>query len=85
MLHDYYTFTHSANVATYSAGIARELGISDRADLARLAAGGLLHDIGKRKIPHRVLNTPKKLTAVEREAIQRHPQIGFEELSADPD
>jgi len=84
MLHDYYTFTHSANVATYCAGVARALGISDRTDLARIAAGALLHDIGKRKIPRRVLNAPGKLSAAQREAMQRHPQIGFEELAGDP-
>ena len=60
MLHDYSTFTHSANVATYCVGLAQELGISDRTDLARLVAGALLHDIGKRKIPRRVLNTPQR-------------------------
>jgi putative nucleotidyltransferase with HDIG domain len=85
MLHDYYTFTHSANVATYCAGVARELGISDRTDLARMAAGALLHDIGKRQVPRRVLNAPSKLSAAQREMMQRHPQIGFEELSSDPD
>jgi putative nucleotidyltransferase with HDIG domain len=85
MLHDYSTFTHSANVATYAAGVAKVLGVSDRSDLSRLAAGALLHDVGKRKIPRRVLNRPGKLTAAEREVIQRHPQIGFEELSIAPD
>ncbi len=82
MMHDYYTFTHSANVATYCVTLAQKLGITDRADLARIAAGGLLHDIGKRQIPRRVLNAPQKLTAAERESMQRHPQIGFEELSS---
>jgi HD-GYP domain-containing protein (c-di-GMP phosphodiesterase class II) len=84
MLHDYSTFTHSANVATYCVSIAQSWGNSARADLAQIAAGSLLHDIGKRGIPRRVLNAPRKLTAIEREAIQRHPQIGFEELSTDP-
>ena len=37
------------------------------------------------KIPRRVLNAPQKLTPAEREIIQRHPQIGFEELSGDDD
>ncbi len=85
MLHDYYTFTHSANVATYCTSLAQELGISDRAHLAQMATGALLHDLGKRNIPRRVLNNPGKLSAPERETIQRHPQIGFEELSSDPD
>jgi HD-GYP domain-containing protein (c-di-GMP phosphodiesterase class II) len=85
MLHDYYTFTHSANVATYCIGIAQSLGISDRTDLARIAAGALLHDVGKRRIPRGVLNSTQKLTSAERRQIQHHPQLGFEELSSDPD
>ena len=83
MLHDYSTFTHSANVATYCISLAQMLGISDRTELAQLVAGALLHDLGKRKIPRRVLNKPKGLSAPDREVIQRHPQIGFEELSSD--
>jgi putative nucleotidyltransferase with HDIG domain len=85
MLHDYYTFTHSANVAIYSVGAAQKLGISEKAELAQIAAGALLHDIGKRQIPRRMLNTPGKLTPAEREVIKRHPQLGFEELSTSPD
>jgi putative nucleotidyltransferase with HDIG domain len=83
MLHDYSTFTHSANVATYCIGLAQGLGISDRTHLAQVVTGALLHDIGKRKIPKRVLNKPKSLSPPDREVIQRHPQIGFEELSRD--
>ncbi|HEX4143620.1 MAG TPA: HD domain-containing phosphohydrolase [Pirellulales bacterium] len=83
MLHDYCTFTHSANVATYCITLAQTLGISDRAHLAQIVTGALLHDIGKRKISKRVLNKPKSLSPADREAIQRHPQIGFEELSRD--
>ncbi len=85
MLHDYYTFTHSANVATYCVSVARTWAFPIATDLSRMAAGALLHDVGKRKIPRRVLNAPNKLSTAERDEIQRHPQIGFEELSDDPD
>ena len=84
MLHDYYTFTHSANVATYCVRIAEGLGISDRDERVRIAAGGLLHDIGKRLIPRAILNTPDTLSGSERRQVQHHPQLGFEELSGDP-
>jgi HD-GYP domain-containing protein (c-di-GMP phosphodiesterase class II) len=85
MLHDYCTFTHVANVATYCATVARELGISNRAELAQIATGALLHDIGKRNIPQSLLNKTGKLSPAELKTLERHPQSGFEELSENPE
>ena len=80
MLHDYYTFSHAANVSTYCTRLALELGITDRGSLSQIATGALLHDIGKRHVPREVLDKSNKSDS-ERAQIQRHPQIGFEELA----
>ena len=78
--HDYYTFTHLTNVASYGVLLAEQLGISDEDDLEAIAVGGLLHDVGKRLIPKQILNKPSRLTEEEFKIIQAHPQIGYEEL-----
>jgi HD-GYP domain-containing protein (c-di-GMP phosphodiesterase class II) len=48
--------------------------------LAQIAAGALLHDIGKRHIPRYVLNKAGKLTDDEGDLVRAHPAIGFREL-----
>ena len=50
-----------------------------------MAAGALLHDIGKRHIPSHVLNKPGKLTDDEWELVREHPTSGFRELAGRTD
>jgi response regulator RpfG family c-di-GMP phosphodiesterase len=78
--HDYYTFTHVCNVSVYSVMLAGQLGIVDAKEISQIAAGGLLHDIGKRHIPLNILNKAGKLTDDEWEIIREHPVSGFREL-----
>ncbi|MBN2295758.1 MAG: HD domain-containing protein [Pirellulales bacterium] len=75
------TYTHCINVSTYCLLLATHLGISKVEELESIAAGALLHDIGKRQVQLSVLNKPGPLTDEQREHVQRHPLIGFEELS----
>jgi HD-GYP domain-containing protein (c-di-GMP phosphodiesterase class II) len=79
--HDYYTFTHVCNVSLYCGLLGRRMGITDFAELADLAAAGLLHDIGKRHIPPHILNKADKLTDLEWEMVLEHPTRGFAELA----
>jgi HD-GYP domain-containing protein (c-di-GMP phosphodiesterase class II) len=79
--HDYYTFTHACNVSTYCAVIAVRMGICDSVELAQLAAGGILHDIGKRHIPVHILNKCERLTEQEWELVRRHPVTGYQDLA----
>ncbi len=44
---------------------------------------GVLHDIGKTKIPEEILNAPRKLTPEEFEVMKRHPLYSFELLGDD--
>jgi HD-GYP domain-containing protein (c-di-GMP phosphodiesterase class II) len=48
--------------------------------LVALVGGALLHDIGKRHLPHDLLNKAGKLTPQEMALMRQHPQKGFEEL-----
>jgi len=78
--HDYTTFTHLINVASYCVLLAQKLGIQGERELEEIAIGGMLHDIGKRMLPRRVLTKPGALTPSERERFRQHPQKGYEEL-----
>jgi HD-GYP domain-containing protein (c-di-GMP phosphodiesterase class II) len=78
--HDFCTFTHSANVATFCTLLAYELGVKDREELRLIASAGMLHDLGKLDIPTAILTKPGKLTKEEFEIIKLHPTRGFQKL-----
>jgi len=44
--------------------------------------GAYLHDLGKVKVPHQILNKPGRLSDEEFEVIKRHPVWGVELLAA---
>ena len=72
-------YAHSLNVAY----IARMLGqwLKLDADTIRdLTLAGLLHDIGKCKVPGSILYKPDKLTPSEYEAVKLHTVYGYELL-----
>ena len=72
---DQYTTTHSSNVAVLSMGLAEYLGLGSR-EIRQFGVAGLLHDLGKVRIPKEILIKPGKLTDEEREVMQRHPVDG---------
>ncbi len=71
---------HSRRVSDLTTGIARELGSTGSA-LIQIAHGALLHDIGKLKIPDRILCKPARLTNEEWRVMVRHAEYGFEFLT----
>jgi putative nucleotidyltransferase with HDIG domain len=72
---DQYTTTHSLNVSVLSMGMAEIIGCSP-AEVRMFGVAGLLHDIGKMRIPLDVLTKPGKLTPEERLLMNRHPADG---------
>jgi putative nucleotidyltransferase with HDIG domain len=72
---DQYTTTHSLNVAVLAMGLAEHLGCS-AAEVRAYGVAGLLHDIGKIRIPLDVLTKPGKLSDAERAIMNRHPVEG---------
>jgi putative nucleotidyltransferase with HDIG domain len=72
---DQYTTTHSMNVAVLSMALAEFLGLAGD-DVRALGIAGLLHDIGKIKIPLDVLTKPGRLTDEERALMNEHPVTG---------
>lgn len=73
---DDYTYSHSLNVSLMSIIIARWLNLSD-AEIDEIATAGLLHDIGKTKIPEKLLLKPGKLTEAEFEELKKHTVLGY--------
>ncbi|WP_231993692.1 HD-GYP domain-containing protein [Pseudobythopirellula maris] len=80
MQHDYYTFTHSANVSYYCTMLAARLGVEDPDELQQITAGALMHDLGKLEIPDSILTKPGRLSDEEFAIIRRHPTTGFRQL-----
>jgi HD-GYP domain-containing protein (c-di-GMP phosphodiesterase class II) len=78
--HDFLTFTHITNVASYSVLLAERLGLCNGSQFELLAKAAILHDIGKRFIPVSILQKPSRLDPEERAIIETHPQRGYEEL-----
>jgi putative nucleotidyltransferase with HDIG domain len=72
---DQYTTTHSINVALLSMALAEALGHSPR-DIRSLGVAGLLHDLGKVRVPLEILTKPGSLSPEEREILERHPADG---------
>jgi putative nucleotidyltransferase with HDIG domain len=72
---DQYTTTHSLNVAVLAMGLAEQVGCSP-AEVRAFGVAGLLHDIGKIRIPLEVLTKPGKLNDQERAMMNRHPVDG---------
>ncbi|WP_345992120.1 HD-GYP domain-containing protein [Sulfurimonas sp. HSL-1716] len=74
--HDYYTHTHSINVAIYALSLGSYIGLSQEA-LSELGESALLHDLGKSKINPAIINKKGKLTEDEFMEIQKHPNLGY--------
>jgi HD-GYP domain-containing protein (c-di-GMP phosphodiesterase class II) len=75
--YDEYTFNHSVNVSIYSLAMGKRLGFSKKT-LTELGITGLLHDIGKSKVPREVLNKPASLDEEEWGMMKKHPLMGVE-------
>jgi HD-GYP domain-containing protein (c-di-GMP phosphodiesterase class II) len=83
--HNNHTFAHILNTSSFAAYLAMSLGIRDPAELQQIAVGGMLHDLGKRFLPRRLIESASQLNREERRLITQHPQRGYEELHARPD
>jgi putative nucleotidyltransferase with HDIG domain len=77
--YDEYTYTHSVNVSVLVTSLAYSMGYN-KEQLLHIGIGGLLHDIGKMKIPESILNKPGRLNEWEFKIIKKHPEHGLEIL-----
>jgi putative nucleotidyltransferase with HDIG domain len=68
---DEYTSEHCLNVCILAIAFGRHLSMSEE-DLQKLGICGLLHDVGKMRVPNEILNKPDKLTEKEFNIIKAH-------------
>jgi putative nucleotidyltransferase with HDIG domain len=78
-LADAYTHGHCERVADYGLAVARVLNL-DAPTQTTIRLGAYLHDLGKVRVPHEILNKPGPLTPAEFEIIKQHPTWGLELL-----
>jgi HD-GYP domain-containing protein (c-di-GMP phosphodiesterase class II) len=72
---DEYTHNHARDLAEFSLAVGQEMGIEgERLKTLELAA--LFHDIGKIGVPSEIIRKPGPLSSMERQEINRHPEIG---------
>jgi len=77
--YDDYTFTHQVNVGILTMAQASAVGIEGE-KLRQFGIAGLMHDIGKIRIPSEILTKPAKLTDAESAIMRRHPVEGADIL-----
>lgn len=75
-----YTAEHSLNVCILAIAFGRHLNFEED-ELKKLGLCGLLHDVGKMKIPAEILDKPGDLTEDEFRVMQDHTVAGHKLLS----
>ncbi|MHB8773220.1 MAG: HD domain-containing phosphohydrolase [Syntrophales bacterium] len=76
---DSYATGHQRRVADLARTIAMEMGHPEETiDGIRMA--GVVHDIGKLRLPSEILNKPARLTEAEYGQVKKHPQEGYDIL-----
>jgi putative nucleotidyltransferase with HDIG domain len=72
---DPYTRDHSAEVSTWAAKIALQVGLP-QAEVENIKLAGVVHDVGKIHVPQDVLEKPDLLTAGEFDQMKSHATWG---------
>ncbi|MEW6606623.1 MAG: HD domain-containing phosphohydrolase [bacterium] len=74
-----YTKKHSENVARYAVRIAKKMKLEEKM-VQEIRQAALLHDIGKIGVSDVIINKPCCLCKEERENVNKHPEIGYENI-----
>ena len=81
--HDYSTYVHSVNVGVLAISLSKAIfKKSDAHDMHELGAGFFLHDLGKVRININIITKPAVLSDEEMLEMRRHPQYGYDILTA---
>lgn len=80
---DNYTFLHSVSIGALMMSFARAVNLSSE-EMRLVGIGGMLHDIGKMKVPDEILNKPGKLTDAEFDIMRLHVVYSRDILSDTP-
>lgn len=72
-------YTHGINVCINAITLGQAVGIEGK-ELQDLGLAGLLHDIGKVRIPEQILNKKSVLSEYEMASLKRHPEYAGQVL-----
>ena len=78
-MRDPYTAGHQRRVTQLACAIAKDIGLSED-QVTGLHLAGLIHDIGKVRVPAEILTNPDGLSDAEFTMIKMHPVLGYEIL-----
>ncbi|MDP2760357.1 MAG: HD domain-containing protein [Sideroxyarcus sp.] len=78
-MRDPYTSGHQVRVADLATAIAKQLGLPDE-QVHAIHLAGMVHDLGKIKVPAEILSKPGRITDIEFSLIKIHPQAGYDIL-----
>ncbi|MDD2929390.1 MAG: PAS domain-containing protein [Sideroxydans sp.] len=78
-MRDPYTSGHQRRVAELAEAIARKMQLPYE-ECRAIQLAGIVHDLGKIKIPAEILSKPGRLNEMEYNLIKMHPQAGYEIL-----
>jgi putative two-component system response regulator len=82
-IRDPYTAGHQQRVSQLACAIAAKMGMPANA-IEGIRIAGLLHDVGKIRIPVSILSRAGKLLPAEYEMLKLHPQVSFDILKNVP-
>lgn len=83
--HSDVTYAHCLGVALYSSIMAKTVGWTSASTTFKISMAGLLHDVGKKEIPRRILMKSRmERTPEEVQLYETHPTRGRELLAAVP-
>lgn len=78
--HDSYSYSHAVNCSALGAAFGRHMGF-DEETIFSLAAGGLLMDIGKTRLPESLLQYQGSLAPIDVDIIRTHVEHGVSIIS----
>jgi GAF domain-containing protein len=78
-MRDPYTSGHQGRVAELAKEIAGQMGLPEE-QMHAIHLAGLVHDLGKIRIPAEILSKPSRLNEIEYSLIKMHPQAGYDIL-----
>ena len=80
---DEYLYRHSANIGMINGLMGKWMGLSQE-DTENLVITGIVHDVGKLRMPPEILNKPGRLTQEEFEIMKTHTLYSYEILQQSP-
>ena len=81
--HHSQTYQHCLLVTGVAVAFGQQLGFS-QADRNRLSFAGMIHDIGKARVPIAILEKPTPLSRNEMDVLKKHPEFGLEMIKNVP-